>query len=389
MSKIESGKLIVLVGGGSGGHLTPLLSVAEAIKKSDQEVKLLFIGQKGEDLHEVMNSTLIDYSTAISAGKFRRYHGESFISHLFDIKTMALNFRDFFRFLKGLVDAWIILRKYRPQVIFLKGGFVSVPVGFVARFQKIPYITHDSDAIPGLANRLTAKHAKYNLTALPSDLYPYNPSKTKQVGIPLLSTFKHVTDTTSDASKIELGYKKTDKIILSVGGGLGAQKINTALTASAKQILSDDPSINIIHITGKKLFAGTKDLYESHINDEEMKRIKLIDFTTELYKYSEAADIVITRAGATNLAEFGVQAKTCIVVPAPHLTGGQQLHNAEVLKNKNAAIILEESSLIDLPNKVKQLLEMKSDEFKSFGDALQKLTVPDAANKISSILLGM
>lgn len=381
-------KTIILVGGGSGGHLTPLLSVAEAIKSRDATARIVFMGQKGENLHEVMAKDVIDETVLISAGKFRRYHGESFLQHVLDVKTIALNVRDLFRFLHGLWDSWSILRKYKPTVIFLKGGFVSVPVGVVARFQKVPYITHDSDAIPGLANRLTAKHAKYNLTALPSELYPYNPNKTKQVGIPLQSTFKRVTDTVSDTAKNELGYKKTDRIIISVGGGLGAQKINKALTASARQILTD-PSMNIIHITGKKLFAETKESYESQLDSEEMNRIKLIDFTTELYKYSEAADIVITRAGATNLAEFGVQAKTCIVVPAPHLTGGQQLHNAEVLKKTNAAVILDESSLSELPDRIKFLSEMKREEFKSYGEALEKLTVADAADKISDILLAI
>ncbi len=381
-------KTIILVGGGSGGHLTPLLSVAEAIKRRDRTVRIIFIGQKGENLHEVMAKDVIDETVLISAGKFRRYHGESFLQHILDVKTILLNFRDFFRFLHGLWDSWKILRKYKPTVIFLKGGFVSVPVGYVARFQHIPYVTHDSDAIPGLANRLTAAHARFNLTALPAALYPYDAAKSRQVGIPIQSAYRQLSESDVLDAKKQLGFSEEDTVILSVGGGLGAQKINHALARSAANLLKDSRSV-IIHVTGKKLFEETKALYTQELNESQLRRVKLIDFTTELYRYSAAADVVITRAGATNIAEFGVQQKLCIVVPNPVLTGGQQLHNAKILSDAGAAVVVDEDSLDQLYTVIKETLSLPLAKRQQYASALGTLSTQDAADKISDILLAI
>jgi UDP-N-acetylglucosamine--N-acetylmuramyl-(pentapeptide) pyrophosphoryl-undecaprenol N-acetylglucosamine transferase len=379
-------KKIMVVGGGSGGHLTPLIAVADQIVVQDPTAKVVFVGQKGENLRDIVEHESIHEHAEISAGKFRRYHGESFLKHLLDVKTNLLNVRDFFRFVWGLGEAWRLLGKQKPTAVFLKGGFVSVPIGIAARLRHIPYVTHDSDAIPGLANRLTAKHARKNTTAMPPEFYPYDHKKTLQVGIPLQPTFVKVDAHKLAEAKIALGLHEKDEVLFCVGGGLGAQKVNHALARSADEILKKSIRRHIFHVTGKKLYEETQQLYKDFARPETIERVHLIDFTTELYKYSAAADVVLTRAGATNIAEFAVQGKPCVVIPNPVLTGGQQLHNAKVLTDSGAAVVVSEQHLDTLADIVNNLLSDTALR-QELGQKLNNLASRDAAKLLAALLL--
>jgi UDP-N-acetylglucosamine--N-acetylmuramyl-(pentapeptide) pyrophosphoryl-undecaprenol N-acetylglucosamine transferase len=379
-------KRFVLVGGGSGGHLTPLVAVAEAIKKIDSSYIVCHIGQRGENLSEVTHHPAIDESYEIRAGKFRRYHGESRIKQLLDIKTLLLNTRDLFRFGRGTLESFFLLRRLKPSAIFLKGGFVSVPVGYAARVIKIPYMTHDSDAIPGLANRMTAKHAVYNLTALPVENYPYSPDKAVQVGIPLQKEFIKISTSGMQQARKKLDIPLDAQVVLCVGGGLGAKKINDAIVDRSSELLTSYPKLIILHLTGKSLYDETKKSYDRALSVSQLLRIRTIDFSTTLYQLSAASDVIITRAGATNIAEFAAQSKPCIVIPAPHLTGGQQLHNAEILKNAQAALVVQEDSLESLSSAIQTLLsdvQMR----KNISESLNQLAVTGADNRIARLLV--
>lgn len=377
---------ILLVGGGSGGHLTPLIAVAEALKNLNANIYVMHIGQRNENLSEVITEKSIDVSYAITAGKFRRYHGTSFLSHVLDIRTMMLNFRDFFRFVAGTYQAWRLLGKCKPDSIMLKGGFVCVPVGFAARLRRIPYITHDSDAVPGLANRITAKNATYNTTALPVEIYPYEQKKAIQVGIPIRKEFTYVSEDDMKKSKVALGLDPQRPVLFCVGGGLGAQRVNKALVAAMPNLMSEVDGLYSIHLTGKKLYEETMNLYKSTLSSKQLESVKLIDFTTDLYAYSSAADLVLTRGGATNIAEFAAQAKTCIVVPNPMLTGGQQLHNANVLSDANAAIIVHEDTLDSLGTILSEQFKVEAKSRVEIGMRLHKLAVPNSAERIAELL---
>ena len=127
-------------------------------------------------------------------------------------------------------------------------------------------------------------------------------------------------------------------------------------------------------------------MYAKVLNKEQIVRVKLLDFSTELYRLSAAADLVITRAGATNIAEFAVQGKPCIVIPAPHLTGGQQLHNAKLLENRKAAIILQENEIDKLAETAIEILRSKEKSL-LLGDTLHKVSMSGASEKLADILL--
>jgi UDP-N-acetylglucosamine--N-acetylmuramyl-(pentapeptide) pyrophosphoryl-undecaprenol N-acetylglucosamine transferase len=377
----------MVVGGGSGGHLTPLIAVAEALKQLDNDAKVLYVGQKKEGLGEVVDHEAISDVYEVSAGKFRRYHGETFLQHLLDVKTVLLNFRDFFRFVRGCFEAYFLLRKQRPNAIFLKGGYVSVPIGFAARLLGIPYITHDSDAVPGLANRLTAKHARFNATAMPGKYYPYPKEKNKHVGIPIRKEFQDYSSGAKNAARQKLGLQKDDLVLLCVGGGLGARSVNSALSQAAPKLLSDHKNLHILHMTGKKLFEETLSMYDDiKLTKQQKSRVMVKDFVTDLYVYSSAADLVLTRAGATSIADFGSQKKLCIVVPNPLLTGGQQLHNAAVLEKSNAALILPEKDLDQLATYIEKTFLLSDSKKAAITESFHGLTKQNAAAEIAKIM---
>lgn len=385
---MERGKKILLVGGGSGGHITPLLAVASSLKQLDPRHIVYLVGQKNEQLQEVVDRSLVDGVFEIQAGKFRRYHGESVLSHILDIKTLVLNIRDLFRFLIGTVQAWQLLRTHKPDIIWLKGGFVSVPVGFAARFLHIPYITHDSDAVPGLANRLTAKHARFNTVAMPANLYPYSPGKTIQVGIPLRSEFTLVTPQLQLAYKAKLRIGEQSRMLLVTGGGLGAQRLNVAMAHAASDLLRDYPDLHIFHLSGHALFEDTKRLYQESLEDATYyDRVHVLDFYSDLYELSGAADVVVTRAGATAIAEFATQAKACVIMPNPVLTGGQQVHNARVLELAEAALLVGEGDEVQLEHAVRVLLESPKDR-EAYAQRLHNtMATNDPAGKVAQLLL--
>jgi UDP-N-acetylglucosamine--N-acetylmuramyl-(pentapeptide) pyrophosphoryl-undecaprenol N-acetylglucosamine transferase len=133
-----------LTGGGSGGHITPLLSLAHALKKASPGCRVAYIGHKG-DQFDSLAERYHDFDDIgfVNGGKFRRYHGESFFSQLFDVKTLALNIRDFFRVITSIFKSVKILRKLKPDVVFSKGSFVAVPVGIAAKLLRIPIVTHE------------------------------------------------------------------------------------------------------------------------------------------------------------------------------------------------------------------------------------------------------
>ena len=158
---------VIVTGGGSGGHITPILAVAAELKRRDPKTRLIYVGQKGDGLADIPAADPnIDAVYAVQAGKFRRYHGEGW-RQLLDLKMWFLNIRDAFYVLIGIWQSWRLMKRLRPDVIFSRGGFVSVPVALGGKFNGVPYITHDSDSIPSLANRLIARWAAVHAVALP------------------------------------------------------------------------------------------------------------------------------------------------------------------------------------------------------------------------------
>ncbi|MBI5906953.1 glycosyltransferase, partial [Candidatus Saccharibacteria bacterium] len=249
-------------------------------------------------------------------------------------------FRDFFKVIAGILVSRRILKKLKPDVVFSKGGYVAVPVGIAAHWRHIPIVTHDSDATSGLANRIVGRWAIIHATGMPVENYSYPKDSVRYVGIPIDERIKPVSKAAQADFKRQLGFSADDLVLLVAGGGLGAKSLNEKLVSIAPSLFEANPKLRIIHLTGTKHEQEVAANYTASLDSDLLQHVKVVGFTDEFYKYSGAADLVVTRAGATVMAEFAAQNKACIVVPSPFLAGGHQLKNAEALSRSGLAEVV-------------------------------------------------
>lgn len=380
-----------MTGGGSGGHITPILAVAHELKQLVPQAKVIYIGQTGDGFADIVaeHKDVIDEVHAVHAGKLRRYHGEG-MRQLLDFETMWLNLRDMVFVLAGLWQSFWLLRRLKPDAIFCKGGYIGVPVGLAAALRHIPYLTHDSDAIPGLANRVIARWAKIHAVALPVELYPYPAANTVDVGVPVSHNYQPVTAERKAAYRKATGLDKYRQIVLVTGGGLGAERLNAAMLANVQPLLRDFPELCIVHTTGRKHEASVSGAYSEILPPEQRQRVIVRDYVQDLYRYSGAADVIVARGGATSFAEFAMQAKPCIIIPNPLLTGGHQVKNAEAYAERGAIVMLEESALKRTPALLRESLEEvlgNPSRQMELAKAIHDFTRPHAARELAGLIL--
>lgn len=381
---------IVLTGGGSGGHITPVLAVAHQLKLLQPDCETIYIGQKGDSLSDIpAQDPDIDQTYAVRAGKLRRYHGEG-LKQLLDLETVGKNIRDVGYVAGGLLQSYRLLKRLKPDVVFIKGGFVGVPVGLAAATLGIPFITHDSDALPGLANRIVARWAQLHTVAFPKEVYDYPAAKTLSVGVPISHEFRQRSAEEIAAMKEQLGYGPDQQVVFATGGGLGALRLNQSIQAIAADLLQTHPNLVLVHATGRNHELEASKHYDQLLSDTARSRVVVVGYTTKLFEYSAVADVVITRAGGTSTAEFAAQAKACIVVPNALLTGGHQSKNAQALVDRQAARVIEESELQHNPQALLTALEALLDDpatVVALGQKLHELAQPDSAQRLAMVLL--
>ncbi len=342
-----------------------------------------YVGEDGGSFGDLVdNCPDIDESYLIKAGKFRRYHKESWFRRLTDIQTIFKNARDLVLVILGIVQAYRLLGKIKPDVVFLKGGFVGLPVGLAAAARHIPIITHDSDVTPGLANRLVGKWASVHAVAQDPDLYPYPPEKTKQVGVLVGSDYREINEHIQKEYKQSIAVPPSCKMLLITGGSSGSAAINQAVSAIALDLLETDSRLYMVHQVGK----GKQGVYDGIAHD----RLQVLEFLNPMYEYTGAADIVICRSSANTLAELGTQKKPVITIPGPQLSDGHQLKNADYLLANDAAVVVNEpfdsdESLEFLKKTILDLLDDKTRK-RQLASNLKGITIANAANNLAVLI---
>lgn len=378
---------IIVTGGGSGGHITPILAVAHELKVLAPGTEVVYIGQKGDGLADIPAADPnVDETYTVWAGKFRRYADEDWRQWL-NVRVQGLNIRDAFRTLRGTWQSYRLLKRLKPDVIFSRGGFVSVPVCFGGRLNRIPYITHDSDSVPSLANRLIARGAAMHAVALPAGVYPYPKDKTVVVGVPVSADYQPVTEALRARYREELGLDGFQYVILLTGGGNGARMLNEALVANARYLLGTYPDLAILHVTGRALEAETDTAYDALKLGAARNRVFVRGFVADLYRYSGAADVAVARGGATNLAEFAIQGVACLVVPSKQL--GWNVKNADALAGQGAIVQLSEDQAEQPERLGRTLGELLENGQKRTGLAhkLADYAHPHAAAELAALVL--
>jgi len=322
--------------------------------------------------------------SVITAGKLRRYHGVSWVRQLLDIPTTLSNIRDMFLVFVGIVQSLWMLLRWRPDVVFTKGGFVCLPMGIAAHVLKIPLVIHDSDAHPGLTNRILARWARYIATGAPLDNYSYPESRARYTGIPIDLSFVPLDGDQIREARGDIGFPDASRpLIVVTGGGLGARRVNQAMLRIAQRLVSDGASV--FHITGQNEF----DACEKQAPDSV--HYKLVPFVSrDMARILGSADVVVARAGATTIQELASLGAAVVLVPNPMLTGGHQLKNAAVYETADAALIVDEKTLSTEPTQLYAAITLLlSDERRrrELGKNLHQFARPDAALDVARLVV--
>lgn len=320
--------------------------------------------------------------STIVSGKLRRYHHLSVIEHLMWPRLILLNTRDAFLVAVGFIQSFVKLILWRPNIIFMKGGYVCMPVGFAARLLRIPFVLHDSDAHPGLTNRVLSRWAVKIATGAPLEYYDYPKSKAVYIGIPISSDFHPLTNDEKIKAKKEWGIDETKRLVVITGGGLGAARINEAVA----EVLAE-----LREVASVVLISGTWQYDELRaLTPPNSSTYQLHAFISQgMSSLLGAANVVIARAGATTILELAALSMPTILVPNAKLTGGHQLKNAAVYKNAGAVEILDEEAMTQTPllivEKVKRLLD-NPEEARAMAKVFSKFSRPDAARKMAELI---
>lgn len=262
-----------------------------------------------------------------------------------------------------------------------------MPVCFAARLLRIPIITHDSDAVPGLANKIVGRWATLNATGMPAKYYPYPKSKIVYVGIPTSDRIKELAKLGKSNVKEALSLPSDSQILLISGGGNGSKTINDLMVSAAPSLLSANLALRLIHLAGRVHQERVKTLYETELSPPELKRVKVLGFSADFDSYAVAADLVLCRAGATTLAELAALSRASIIMPSPFLAGGHQLQNAKELERAKAAVVIpNEATADELLVVVNELLNNDSRR-RELANNLHKLARPNAASELAGLIL--
>jgi UDP-N-acetylglucosamine:LPS N-acetylglucosamine transferase len=278
----------------------------------------------------------------IASGKLRRYHHLNLWQHIMWPSLMWHNTVDFFKVMGGFFQSFWKLLFWRPEVVFTKGGFVCLPVGMAAKVLGIPLVIHDSDAHPGLTNRILSKWATKIATGAPLEYYDYPASRTQYVGIPVNEAFRKFSKDEQLAAKKEWGVYPNKPLLVVTGGGLGAKRLNNTTLEVLDKL---QQAVSVILVSG----AGPYDALRARY-PEDTKNFQLHSFVSNMHELLGAADIVVTRAGATTILELAALHKPTILVPNAALTGGHQLKNAAVYGEAQVAIVLDEDEIVANPD---------------------------------------
>lgn len=368
---------ILLTGGGTGGHIYPLIAVARQLREiaaSDNiSIELIYFGSYG-DFKEVLTAQDLQV-VKITGGKLRNY-------------ASVLNFFDIFRTIYSFFEAWVKLFFLMPDLIYSEGGPGALPVVMMGRFYRIPIFVHEANAIPGRTNIVSGRLALRIGIAFSGAAKYFKGKNVALVGNPIR---KELTQNVPsiDAAKTELGFNSAIPLLLVLGGSQGSTRINDFIFANLDfliarfQILHQVGGLNYEEAQGKAKFIL------KNYTSEEQSRFHLVPFlrTADSMKQAyAAADLIIARAGAGTIFEIAAFKKPSILIPLPE--GKDQRANAYEYAETGAAVVMEQENL--LPNLFRtQVIKIIGDEALRLKmiDAALKFAKPDAATIVAKEIL--
>lgn len=350
-------KKFLFVCGGTGGHIFPAVAIAESLKKMGV-TDITFAGRK-DSMEErlVAKNWPYEYITAepLHRGPF--------------LKNLALPFK----LSKSLIRAKSVVKKINPDVVVATGGYVSLPIVLAAGSLGIPVYLQEQNAVAGVANKVGSRYAKTIFVTSKEAAQFFPVEKTMVFGNPVRELPK------ADELKRPVEFREGKKAVFIVGGSQGAAGINNKIEESIDRITARG-DVSVVWQVGVKNVDG--------INERLgiLPNVSVKGFLNDIYAYMNHADLIISRAGASALAEVLAFGKPSILLPYPHATANHQEHNARVVENAGACLVELDNDKNDLWDKVESLL-FNEEKLNAMSAAAKSLGMPDAADKIAKVIM--
>lgn len=357
-------KQIIIAGGGTGGHIFPAIAIANALKKIDTSIEILFVGANGK----------MEMEKVPQAG----YKIEGIDIAGFNRSSLIKNFSLPFKLVKSFFQVRSIVKNFQPDAAIGVGGYSSFPVLRVCQVKRIPTFIHESNSFAGRSNILLGKNATKIFVATDGMEKFFPKEKIMITGNPVRAAISKSTVTRSEGIKF-FSLDETKKTVFAVGGSLGARSINEAVDKHLEELLH--AGLQLIWQTGKPYAAKAKE------RTKNRSSVWVNDFITQMEYAYAAADIVISRAGAMSIAELCVVSKPVLFVPYPFAAEDHQTVNAKNLVEKNAAMMVKDNEAVD--KVVPMIIELSKDEKRQneLKKNISRLAVTNADETIAKEIL--
>jgi UDP-N-acetylglucosamine--N-acetylmuramyl-(pentapeptide) pyrophosphoryl-undecaprenol N-acetylglucosamine transferase len=349
---------IIISGGGTAGHTHPALAIAEEIAAREKKENILFVLREGGAENKLIEKSGFKIKYLDVMGLKRSLSCKNITA-----LKKALHARELCR---------RIIREFKPDIVLGTGGYVCWPLLSAASEMKIKTVIHESNIVPGLSAKMLSHRASLILTNFEESLEHFKNRRAVCVGNPLVSDFG---TRVRDVCRKRIGIPRDDIFILSVGGSLGARKLNCVVCEAMEKLSAKYNNLSFIHSVGEKNI--------DQIKEFKTRKFKMLPYINGMADYLGAADIVISRCGAVTLSEIALSGVAAILVPSPNVTNNHQLKNAKAIYECGAAIMLTEDALScdSLLFELNSLI-MNKEKRNTLGEKIRAFAKPDARNLI-------
>ena len=346
----------IIVAGGTGGHIYPAIAIINKIKEKEPKSEILYIGTSDRMEKDIIPKLGIPFVGIEMKGLNR--------------KNIFSNISVFKRFFNAVHEAEVEIKKFSPDIVIGAGGYITAPVLYAAHKLKVPTLIHEQNSIPGVSNRFIGSFADRICVSLPNSLNLFPKKKTVYTGNPRSEEIINV----KAKSKKSLGFDENKKLVVFVMGSLGS----TTMTEKLKELIPmfSNKNYQVLIITGKNY-------YDSYKEIEVSDNVKIVPFMDDLINLLKDSDLIVSRAGASTIAEITAIGLPAILVPSPYVTNNHQYKNAKELEDNGACHIVLESEFDK--NKIINEIDKIFDNKKAYLEMVEnskKLGITDSATRI-------
>ena len=351
---------IIVSAGGTGGHIFPALAIINKLKERNKDIEILYIGTTDRMEKDLIPSLGIPYKGIEMKGLNR--------------KKIFKNFEVIKSFRNAIKEIKIIMKEFQPDVVLGIGGYITAPVIIAAHKLGIKTFIHEQNSIPGLSNKILKRKATKIGVSLENSLKYFKHSNVEFTGNPRSEEAYNA----KPVDKKKYGLNENKKLVLFVMGSLGSYTITNIMTEIVPKLANKD--YEALFITGKRFF-------ENYEGVKVPKNVKLVPLIDDMLNVLKKTDLIVTRAGASTIAEITAVGVPAIMIPSPHVTHNHQEKNANVLGENGSALVIKEKDLTSekLVETIDNLIKDEK-KLKQMSEASKKLGVKDSATKIATII---